>query len=134
MAVPTTIALVVVQEPVPKKSLCGVRGEPVLMADEKGAVAFEGREALSEPFSYRVWLSIPGAAAESLDASTVMLQPARLALLLSRERPDVVVVGKAVTMLGMLGREFVFVFHEGASGYVGITREFHRSLKELWFQ
>lgn len=46
--------------------------------------------------------------------------------------PDVVVVGKAVTMLGMLGREFVFVFHEGASGYAGITREFHRSLKEFW--
>ncbi len=35
-------ALIVVQEAVPKKSLCGVRGEPVLMADEKGAVAFEG--------------------------------------------------------------------------------------------
>jgi len=35
-------ALVVVQEPVPKKALCGVRGEPVLLADETGTVAFEG--------------------------------------------------------------------------------------------
>ncbi|MBM4030408.1 MAG: FtsX-like permease family protein [Planctomycetes bacterium] len=35
-------ALIVVQEPVPKKSLCGVRGEPVLIADDKGTAAFEG--------------------------------------------------------------------------------------------
>jgi len=35
-------ALLVVQEPVPKKSLCGVRGEPILMADENGAATFEG--------------------------------------------------------------------------------------------
>lgn len=46
--------------------------------------------------------------------------------------PDVVVVGKAVTMLGMLGREFVFVFHEGASSYVPITREFHKGLASIW--
>ncbi len=46
--------------------------------------------------------------------------------------PDVVVVGKAVTMLGMLGREFVFVFHEGASGYLPITQEFHRLVAGIW--
>ena len=35
-------ALVVVQEIAPKKSLCGVRGEPILMTDEKGVAAFDG--------------------------------------------------------------------------------------------
>ncbi len=44
------------------------------------AMAFEGREALSEPFSYRVWLSVPGDAAESLDAGAVLLQQGRLTL------------------------------------------------------
>lgn len=42
--------------------------------------------------------------------------------------PDVVVIGKAVTLLGMLATEFVFVFHEGASSYVPISRDFHRRL------
>lgn len=58
---------------------------------------------------------------------------ARLAEVLEAKfGPDVVVVGKAVTMLGMLGREFVFVFHEGASSYVPITRKFHHSLAPIW--
>lgn len=39
--------------------------------------------------------------------------------------PDCVLIGKAVTLIGMLGREFVFVFHEGASSYVKHTRRFH---------
>ena len=39
---PLAGALVVVQERVPKKSLCGVRGEPILLADENGRAAFEG--------------------------------------------------------------------------------------------
>jgi hypothetical protein len=42
--------------------------------------------------------------------------------------PDVVLVGKAVALLGMLASEFVFVFHEGASGYVPASRNFHRLL------
>ena len=46
----------------------------------------------------------------------------------TRFGPDVVVVGKAVSLLGMLAAEFVFVFHEGASSYVPISRAFHRSL------
>lgn len=39
-------------------------------------------------------------------------------------------VGKAVSLLGMLAREFVFVFHEGASGYVPISRKLHLKLAE----
>lgn len=37
--------------------------------------------------------------------------------------PDCALVGKAITMIGMLAREFVFVFHHGASGYVRHTRK-----------
>ncbi len=42
--------------------------------------------------------------------------------------PNCVVVGKAVSLIGMLAREFVFVFHEGASSYVKVSRDFHRRL------
>lgn len=42
--------------------------------------------------------------------------------------PHCVVVGKAISLIGMLAREFVFVFHEGASSYVKVSREFHRKL------
>lgn len=38
-------------------------------------------------------------------------------------------VGKAVTLITMLSHEFVFVFHEGGSGYVSMCREFHDSLQ-----
>lgn len=38
------------------------------------------------------------------------------------------VVGKAVTLIGMLAREFVFVFHEGASSYVTRSRKMHQAL------
>ncbi|MFI5385505.1 MAG: hypothetical protein ACHQ50_05220 [Fimbriimonadales bacterium] len=44
--------------------------------------------------------------------------------------PDCVLVGKAVTLIGMLAREFVFVFHEGASGYVRFSRKLHQCLEE----
>ena len=44
--------------------------------------------------------------------------------------PDCVLIGKAVSLIGMLSREFVFVFHEGASGYVRHTRRFHELLAE----
>lgn len=37
-------------------------------------------------------------------------------------------VGKAVSLIGMLSAEFVFVFHEGASGYVPLSRKFHQNL------
>jgi hypothetical protein len=39
-------------------------------------------------------------------------------------------IGKAVTLIGMLSREFVFVFHEGASSYVTRSRAFHQKLAE----
>jgi len=42
--------------------------------------------------------------------------------------PNCVLVGKAVTLLGMLAREFVFAFHEGASGYVPLSRRLHQTL------
>jgi len=43
--------------------------------------------------------------------------------------PDCVLVGKAVTLIGMLAREFVFVFHEGASSYVKFSRKLHQCLE-----
>ncbi len=42
--------------------------------------------------------------------------------------PNCTLVGKAVTLIGMLAREFVFVFHEGASNYVKHSRELHKRL------
>lgn len=38
--------------------------------------------------------------------------------------PNCCLVGKAVSLIAMLAREFVFVFHEGASGYVRYSRQF----------
>lgn len=46
----------------------------------------------------------------------------------SKFGPDCTLVGKAVTLIGMLSREFVFVFHEGASSYVKRSRAFHQEL------
>ena len=42
--------------------------------------------------------------------------------------PNCTLVGKAVTLIGMLAREFVFVFHEGASSYVHRSKRLHDSL------
>jgi hypothetical protein len=42
--------------------------------------------------------------------------------------PHCAVVGKAVTLIGMLGAEFIFAFHEGASGYVKVSKKLHESL------
>jgi hypothetical protein len=47
--------------------------------------------------------------------------------------PDCVLVGKAVTLIGMLAREFVFVFHEGASSYVKFSRKLHQLLAQKGF-
>ncbi len=43
---------------------------------------------------------------------------------------DCAVVGKAVTLIGMLAREFVFIFHEGASSYVKHSRQMHQIFAE----
>ncbi|MCW5938218.1 MAG: hypothetical protein KF884_08305 [Fimbriimonadaceae bacterium] len=57
--------------------------------------------------------------------------PAELAAVIEKKfGPDCVLVGKAVTLIGMLAAEFVFVFHEGASGYTGTSRKFHQLLAE----
>lgn len=42
-------------------------------------------------------------------------------------------VGKAVTLIGMLASEFVFVFHEGASSYVSSSRKLHQLLDAAGF-
>jgi hypothetical protein len=47
--------------------------------------------------------------------------------------PKCVVVGKAVSLIGMLAREFVFVFHEGASSYVKHSRRMHERLAEAGY-
>lgn len=44
--------------------------------------------------------------------------------------PNCALVGKAVTLIGMLAREHVFVFHEGASEYVSSSRAMHQRLAE----
>ena len=41
---------------------------------------------------------------------------------------DCILVGKAVSLIGMLSREFIFVFHEGASSYVRRSAAFHARL------
>lgn len=48
--------------------------------------------------------------------------------------PDCVLVGKAVTLIGMLAREFVFVFHEGASSYVKHSRKLHQLLAKQGYE
>lgn len=50
------------------------------------------------------------------------------AILEAKFGPNCTVVGKAVALIGMLAREFVFVFHEGASGYVKHSRRMHELL------
>ena len=44
--------------------------------------------------------------------------------------PDCVLVGKAVSLILMLAAEFVFVFHEGASGYVWRSAKMARLLAD----
>lgn len=63
-------ALIVVQEPVPKKSLCGVRGEPVLLADERGTAAFEGPPERRAVGAWRATLAL---SAYCLDPTTGMV-------------------------------------------------------------
>jgi len=53
------------------------------------------------------------------------------ALVEAKFGPNCAVVGKAVALIGMLAREFVFVFHEGASSYVRHSRKLHAKLNEL---
>jgi len=43
--------------------------------------------------------------------------------------PNCVLVGKAVTLIGMLARDHVFIFHEGASSYVTLSRRLHQNLE-----
>lgn len=50
------------------------------------------------------------------------------AILEKRFGSHCVLVGKAVTLIGMLAREHVFVFHEGASSYVHRSRKLHQAL------
>jgi len=46
---------------------------------------------------------------------------------------ECVLIGKAVTLISMLSREFVFAFHETASPYLKVTREFHSLLRQAGF-
>src|SRR5579862_3991155 len=56
---------------------------------------------------------------------------ADLAVVIERKLgPNCVLVGKAISLIGMLAREFVFVFHEGASSYVKHSRKLHDCLEE----
>lgn len=58
-----------------------------------------------------------------------------LAAILQRRFGDqVVLIGKAVTLIGMLAAEHVLVFHEGASAYTDRSVDLHRRLRELGWQ
>lgn len=46
----------------------------------------------------------------------------------------VVLIGKAITLIGMLAAEHVFVFHEGASSYIHRSRRMHQLLAEAGHQ
>jgi hypothetical protein len=45
--------------------------------------------------------------------------------------PHCTIIGKAVALIGMLAREYTFVFHEGASSYVKSSRKLHELLAKL---
>lgn len=48
-----------------------------------------------------------------------------LAAVVERRFGEVALIGKAITLISMLSREFVFAFHEHASMYVSHTRRLH---------
>ena len=52
------------------------------------------------------------------------------ALLESQFGPEVVLIGKAVSLISMLAAEFVFVFHEKASSYTERTQSMNSALRE----
>ncbi len=57
---------------------------------------------------------------------------ARLAEVLEKKfGPDVVIIGKAVSLPAMLASEFAVVFHEGASSYIPLSRKLCEGLKEI---
>ena len=64
---PLPDALIVIQEKMPKKSLCGVRGEPVVLADADGRAALEG---LPEQRAVGWWRATSTLAAFCLDKAT----------------------------------------------------------------
>ena len=51
------------------------------------------------------------------------------ALLESEFGPDIALVGKAVSLISMLSAEFIFVFHEKASGYTKRTHAMNQALR-----
>lgn len=51
------------------------------------------------------------------------------ALLEEHFGPDIALVGKAVSLISMLSAEFIFVFHEKASGYTTRTQQMNEALR-----
>ena len=51
------------------------------------------------------------------------------ALLENHFGPDIALVGKAVSLISMLAAEYIFVFHEKASGYTSRTYQMNESLR-----
>lgn len=51
------------------------------------------------------------------------------ALLESHFGPDIALVGKAVSLISMLSAEFIFVFHEKASGYTSRTQKMNDAIR-----
>ena len=52
------------------------------------------------------------------------------ALLQGHFGPNIALVGKAVSLISMLSAEFIFVFHEKASGYTSRTQKMNDALRE----
>ncbi|MBL8047282.1 MAG: hypothetical protein JNJ45_01240 [Chthonomonas sp.] len=67
-----------------------------------------------------------------ISTKTQVRSVAELAALIERKfGEECTLIGKAVTLIGMLASEFVFMFHEGASGYVRHSRRLHQALGEM---
>jgi hypothetical protein len=86
------------------------RGRGTLRLGTRGAVIN------TNPLSFLSYKRRPETVAELAEALT------------AKFGPECAVIGKAVTLIGMLGREFSFVFHEGASSYVRLSRKLHERL------
>lgn len=88
------------------------KGRGTIRLGNRGAVIMTPRPLF---LSYRKPLSTVAELAELIEA---------------KFGPGCVLVGKAVTLVGLLAREFVFVFHEKASAYVRHSRRLHDLLRE----
>lgn len=110
----------------------GVTGSGIYTLEEgfgPGALPFDlvvpgkGRGTLCIPGDGTILVNTPNGVITLCDEGCDFANVVKLAELVERELgPEVVLVGKAVTLLPMLAAEYLFLFHEGASLYSERTR------------